>query len=865
MKNFLLLTLLSFILAANPAAAQYVNLDFEAGGLGATWAWTMDQNGSNPALGFIANPVSGGMNTSATVAEFTAEVGGNPWALTYTDDMDNFMFDATNAIVTIMVYKPVISDVAVKFEIPGGANHEIKVPNSVINQWETLTFDFTAVIGETYSRLVIIPDFEARAQTNTIYFDNIQIPEGNVAPPPPAVEPTVAAPTPIHDETADNVISIFSDSYTDVAGTDFDPSWGQATNSTIEMVASNPTIKYANLNYQGTQFTPQDVSTSEFVHLDFWTSNSTALNFYLISNSGGEIAYPLTITADQWVSVEIPMSHFSTLSLTDIFQFKVDGNGDVWFDNWYFYGSTTPPVVLEPTTAAPTPTNACVTSVFSDAYTNINVADFAPNWGEATDVTTVMVESNPTLKYTGLSYQGTQFAAAEDLSSYESFHLDIWAPNGGTFEFYLISQTTGEQKYDVVSTAEQWVSVDIPLSHYTNLGMVLSDIHQFKIVGAGNVWFDNWYFHSGGVVDMPAAGTAATVTAVEQCESGTWEYYADASTPTEYAMAIDWGTGANAAAKAAATVTIDVMTAPFDMDDGSNKTWSMARYWNVDLNGQTLTDPVSIKFFYDDVEKTAIESAMNADGRATTGFKWFKTTGVNFDPATHITGEGISGGAVELTNSNTAGLTESGVAYAQFDGITSFSGGSGSAGVGMSALLPVDYNYFNAKAVNAAVVLNWETASEWNNDYFEVQSSVNGRDFTTFDMVQGAGNSDTEQAYNATDKSPANGANYYRLKQVDFDGNFEYSSIQKVNFRSDAANNIVFPNPATDKLNIIFADEAANATLQIYSLTGQLLLEYKVSEGAIQQSLDLNKLGKGVYRLNINNNGQNETHSIVLL
>ena len=130
MKNFLLLFLFSFILAASPLTAQYVNVDFEAGGLGASWAWTMDQNGSNPALGFIANPVSGGSNTSATVAEFTAELAGQPWALTYTDDIDDFMFDATNTTVTIMVYKPIISDVAIKFEIPGGANKEIQVSRS---------------------------------------------------------------------------------------------------------------------------------------------------------------------------------------------------------------------------------------------------------------------------------------------------------------------------------------------------------------------------------------------------------------------------------------------------------------------------------------------------------------------------------------------------------------------------------------------------------------------------------------------------------------------------------------------------------------------------------------------------------------
>ena len=57
--------------------AQYINVDFESGGNGATWTWIMDSNADNPPLEFIANPVSGGINTTATVAKFTARVGVN--------------------------------------------------------------------------------------------------------------------------------------------------------------------------------------------------------------------------------------------------------------------------------------------------------------------------------------------------------------------------------------------------------------------------------------------------------------------------------------------------------------------------------------------------------------------------------------------------------------------------------------------------------------------------------------------------------------------------------------------------------------------------------------------------------------------
>ncbi|MFT5832708.1 MAG: hypothetical protein ACI97N_000321 [Cognaticolwellia sp.] len=180
MKNKItFLVALSFMLCASQTFAQYSNIDFEPAGSGAGFAWTVSENGSNPALAFIANPDMTGANTSATVTEFVAEQAGNPWALCFTDDITPFTFDATNSTVKIMVWKPTISNVAMKFEMPGGANHEIQIANTVTSQWEEITFDFSSQIGVTFSRMVIIPDFVARTQDNTLYFDNIQVPDGN--------------------------------------------------------------------------------------------------------------------------------------------------------------------------------------------------------------------------------------------------------------------------------------------------------------------------------------------------------------------------------------------------------------------------------------------------------------------------------------------------------------------------------------------------------------------------------------------------------------------------------------------------------------------------------------------------------------
>ena len=153
--------------------------DFEAGGLGSDFAWTVFENETNDPLEFVANPSSDSVNDSAIVAKMTAKQAGQPWAGTETTSANTtpFTMDATNSIVKIMVYKSVISDVGMKFSVGAAAQPELKVANTKINEWEELTFDFSGRIGlaETINidSVIVFPDFDARAQDNVVYFDNI--------------------------------------------------------------------------------------------------------------------------------------------------------------------------------------------------------------------------------------------------------------------------------------------------------------------------------------------------------------------------------------------------------------------------------------------------------------------------------------------------------------------------------------------------------------------------------------------------------------------------------------------------------------------------------------------------------------------
>ena len=148
--------------------------------------------------------------------------------------------------------------------------------------------------------------------------------------------PTVAAPTPTVPTA--NVISVFSNSYPNIAGTNLNPNWGQATVVTQPLIAGNTTLKYAGLNYQGIQLgSSQNVTGMSFLHIDYWTANSTTLKTYLISTGPVEKSKVLTVPTSGWQSVEIPLSDFSPVNLSDIIQLKFDGNGDIYLDNIYFH------------------------------------------------------------------------------------------------------------------------------------------------------------------------------------------------------------------------------------------------------------------------------------------------------------------------------------------------------------------------------------------------------------------------------------------------------------------------------------------------------------------------------------------------
>ena len=140
-----------------------------------------------------------------------------------------------------------------------------------------------------------------------------------------------------------------------------------------------------------------------------------------------------------------------------------------------------------------------------------------------------------------------------------------------------------------------------------------------------------------------------------------------------------------------------------------------------------------------------------------------------------------------------------------YDGFTSGDGGDGLVILIVSNFncpLPVDLVSFNALLNDEQVALEWKTASEENNEGFEIQKSSNGSDWEVLDWVKGNGTTSEINVYNYLDRAPSIGENYYRLKQIDYDGQFEFSDI--VILRNDVAGVVVevSPNPSPGDVNV---------------------------------------------------------------
>tara|TARA_B100000795_G_scaffold194102_1_gene148351 strand:- start:5809 stop:7074 length:1266 start_codon:yes stop_codon:yes gene_type:complete len=314
--------------------SQNAPIDFEAGGQGANWTWNVFENADNPALEIVTNPDPSGINQSATVAKFTARGAGAPYAGLESQHGGNIgTFDLTsdNALVNIMVYKTKISDVGIKFATPtGGAQAEIKVANTLINQWELISIDFTGYIGlgETtgLDQIIIFPDFINRTADDIIYFDNITfgIPLPN----------TIGLPITLEGGQAPAFLDFNGSATLAIANPDAS---GSNTTATVIQNTVPANAAFAGVNFPVNNI---DITTEKVFSLSVWSPLSNIPVLLKLENASGANSERAvtTTTTNAWETLSFDFSEAGQLtyqSVTIFMNFNVTDAADqvYYWDN----------------------------------------------------------------------------------------------------------------------------------------------------------------------------------------------------------------------------------------------------------------------------------------------------------------------------------------------------------------------------------------------------------------------------------------------------------------------------------------------------------------------------------------------------
>ena len=182
--------------------------------------------------------------------------------------------------------------------------------------------------------------------------------------------------------------------------------------------------------------------------------------------------------------------------------------------------------------------------------------------------------------------------------------------------------------------------------------------------------------------------------------------------------------------------------------------------------------------------------------------------------------------------------------------------------------LPISLLSFNAAPAGNTVKLNWVTATETNNDYFTIERSMDSEKFYEIGKVKGAGNSISTLSYSYTDLAPLAGVAYYRLKQTDYNGKFEYFKIVSVNQPLKATDVGVYPNPMKANAAEINITTDADALVTILNSSGNTVYSESIlyTENKFNYTVKLPQLlSAGVYSVIVTQGTETTIHKLVVM
>jgi len=367
--------------------------------------------------------------------------------------------------------------------------------------------------------------------------------------------------------------------------------------------------------------------------------------------------------------------------------------------------------------------------------------------------------------------------------------------------------------------------------------------------------------HNTNFVTLPATSTYNNLA--EQCTINGWTYYALSGTPNEWLFAI--------------RKNVQSVVPTFDVDLASHSgvissvntgtpshgSYLMRRYWNVSLTSGSIANGIDIRFYYDPADMAAAVAARDADFLTYNGSskgptpQWFKTNAASggFHPSLLTPGMGNDWTfPFTFFGPGSSTGTENGITYVQFDGLTSLSGGTGGTTFGeANALLPVELVSLTANANDASIFVNWVTASEINNEKFEVLRSTDAVTFTKIGEVAGNGTSNATNTYSFEDEDvEVDVIYYYKLRQIDFDGAAENSHVVSavINTLGQFMIGDLVPNPANNYSYVeIISPVDGNINFFITNVVGQEMMtgEFVMEEGSQRLYFDIETLLPGNY------------------
>ena len=178
------------------------------------------------------------------------------------------------------------------------------------------------------------------------------------------------------------------------------------------------------------------------------------------------------------------------------------------------------------------------------------------------------------------------------------------------------------------------------------------------------------------------------------------------------------------------------------------------------------------------------------------------------------------------------------------------------------SILPVTWLSVNGQLQNGNAIIKWATASESNTDKFEIEYSSNGINYSRIGIAAAAGNSSITKQYEFVHPSPVSGKNFYRIKQIDLDGRFTYSSVIVLQNSNNRTSLIIAPNPVQNEATLYF-NEPGSKTIQLFDMNGVLLFTEKLNGENNRHTINMSNRAKGIYLLRLTTAKGVETYKII--